>query len=696
MLYLKTVIVFLVIFPILGLGLAANSADKITFNGRAISTNPELYALALNIRSRLQLTPEEQNWLNTGPKVNVRVGDYAPFQFVSEGIPKGLGIDYMQIICIVYELDCNYVSGLNVADSIRSMTEPNGITVQVSWQRNSEREKLAIFTQAYISSPFVIFTRKESTHILGMEDLAGKKIVVEKDYAIHNLIKENFPKLKLIEVDNSTSALETLASGQADAYISSLMAGHYLGRKLGLSNIIVAAPTPFEANQLGVAVRKDWPQLAGLIHKAMTSMTDEQHFQLRDHWLNIPISGFIKINDLLWFGSVIAGGIVLVMLLTARLTIRRMRQGIEARKKAEKNLQISELRLREAMQGTETGLWEWNPQTREVYLDPVWFTMLGYEPDTMPHTFETFEALVHPDDKDTVLNKISSLSEESRAQFDFEYRMHSSDKSYRWIHSKGRLLSKDQQGKPLRLIGIHTDITERKKSEQAILNYQQRLKDLAGELTRTQERERRLIATQLHDNVGQSLALMRIQLATALKQTHGRQLETILLEISDSLRQAVDDTRNIISSLSSPTLNELGLSAAIAEYLNEQVTKRYTLNTRFSEDEQPKPLDDDSKAILYRNVRELLMNVVKHAQASNVSVMLKREADNIKIEVEDDGVGLDELELSERNNVEGFGLFSIEESMKDIGGEMTIESKKGQGLRFSLTAPLEDGKTKAI
>ncbi len=834
MLYLKTLLVLLVILPVLGF--ATDSTENITFNDKAISADPELYDLALKVRSNLQLTPEEKSWLDTDPKVNVRVGDYAPFHFVADDIPQGLGIDYMRTICIVYGLDCNYVSGMNVADSMRSMTEPGGIAVQTVWQRNPEREKLAIFTRPYVSSPFVIFQRGDSPNILNIEDLSGKRVVVEKDYIIHHLLQKDFPDLQLIEVDFSSTALKQLATGQADAYVSNLMAGLYLSQELGLSNIVVAAPASFEPNRLEIAVRKDWPHLAALIIKVQEVMTREEHLQLRHRWLNIPISGFVNRHDLLLYGSIIAGLVILVILIAAIITIHRMRQQIVAREEAEGKLQISESRLREAMKGTETGLWEWNPQANEVYLDPVWFTMLGYKPDALPHSFETFEGLLHPDDKSAVLKMVAELLQESREQFDLECRMRSSDGNYRWIHSKGRLLSKDQQGKPLRLIGIHTDITERKKAEetlleseagfrrlveqspvsiqihgldgklikanaafaklyalnqesldgvyekynllddaqarligvmpyiektykgedvifpayqydgvdtlatldiskpvsrkcwvqtygfalkdergkvnsvvffsediterkkaeQAILNYQQRLKGLAGELTRTQETERRIIATQLHDDVGQSLALMRIQLAAALKQSIGRKLEGMLLEVSSSLRQAVDDTRNIISSLSSPTLNELGLSAAITEYLNDQVAQHYNLKTRFSDDEQPKPLDDDSKAILYRNVRELLINVVKHAQASNVSVRLQRVGGNINIVVEDDGVGLNRLKLVDRNELESFGLFSIQESMRDIGGEMTIENKDDAGVRVSLTAPLQEGKTKTV
>jgi len=146
----------------------------------------ELENLASQIRSRVKLSAEEKNWLASKPKINVRVGDYPPFHFVANGIPQGLSIDYMRMFCMVYSLDCNYVAGLTVPQSIRSMTEPNGITVQVGWQKNTERERVAIFTGVYVSSPFVIFGREGHDHLFGMDDLTGKRVEVEKGYAIYS------------------------------------------------------------------------------------------------------------------------------------------------------------------------------------------------------------------------------------------------------------------------------------------------------------------------------------------------------------------------------------------------------------------------------------------------------------------------------------------------------------------------------
>jgi len=234
------------------------------------------------------------------------------------------------------------------------------------------------------------------------------------------------------------------------------------------------------------------------------------------------------------------------------------------------------------------------------------------------------------------------------------------------------------------------EVSERKQQESTLREHQQRLKRLASELTLTEERERRQIAAELHDHVGQSLAVMRMQLAVAKKETNGRKVGSVLDELSDSLRQAIRDTRSIMSNLSSPTLNELGLSAAISDWLSEQIGERHGLQTRFYDDGEPKPLSDDSRAILFRSVRELLMNVVKHAGASSVTVSIQREDNAVKIIVADDGAGMPATRGDEHPTGEGgFGLFSIEERMNDLGGSLSIESSPGQGVRAILTVPFE-------
>ena len=250
---------------------------------------------------------------------------------------------------------------------------------------------------------------------------------------------------------------------------------------------------------------------------------------------------------------------------------------------------------------------------------------------------------------------------------------------------------RDDQRTVVGILGIFWDITEHKQAEIKIGEYQRRLKALASKLTVSEERERRRIALDLHDHVGQSLSFARVQLAAAIKGTTDTDLAAELNEISQSLLQAVQDTRDIMYDLSSPAIDEFGLDAAISEWMDDRIASRHGLKTELIADVMKTPLDDDTRVIIFRSVRELLTNVVKHAHATKVSVRMMAEADTLRVAVEDDGVGFRVPGAADADSGEGgFGLFSISERMSDLGGGLEIESEPGRGCRAVLVFPYPD------
>jgi signal transduction histidine kinase len=166
----------------------------------------------------------------------------------------------------------------------------------------------------------------------------------------------------------------------------------------------------------------------------------------------------------------------------------------------------------------------------------------------------------------------------------------------------------------------------------------------------------------------------------------------LVKDISHILLKSLQDTRNLIFELSSPSLNEIGLGAAVSEWLEEQAGKRYGLKTEFIdeiEEKHRKTLDDNIRAVLFRNVRELLTNVIKHAKAEKVSVYLKNDDTMLTVIVEDDGAGFDtQAAIEPGQEKSGFGLFSIRERMADLGGSFDIQSEPGKGCKAVLTLPM--------
>lgn len=237
---------------------------------------------------------------------------------------------------------------------------------------------------------------------------------------------------------------------------------------------------------------------------------------------------------------------------------------------------------------------------------------------------------------------------------------------------------------------IARNIAERLEKEKRIQEYQTRLKALAADLTLSEETERRRIAEDLHDGPVQALAFARMRLASAGKPGAEEGHEA-LDEVSRCLRQAALDTSRVVSDLSFASMSKLGLVAALSEWTTEHVHKRFGLEAEVVshlEAADAEGLDDLTRTLLFRNARELLANVVKHARATRVQVLLQRVGDTLELVVRDDGQGCDKAEtLKTAGGEGGFGLFSIRERMADLGGALEIDSEPGQGFTAILVIP---------
>jgi PAS domain S-box-containing protein len=246
------------------------------------------------------------------------------------------------------------------------------------------------------------------------------------------------------------------------------------------------------------------------------------------------------------------------------------------------------------------------------------------------------------------------------------------------------------------IVAVYDDVTERKWAEEKLLKYQRQLKQLTSQLALTEERERRRIAGELHDQLCQSLALAKIRLDAIRSSGKSKPVEEELGQVSDAMQSLIDQTRSLIFDIGSPVLYELGLEEAVADWLNEQLHAKYGFVTEFQDDGKEKPLDDDVKVLLFRNVRELLINVIKHSRASKVKVSIRRTDDSIEITVKDNGIGFNPApapvfrqEDAGAGKAAKFGLFSIRESIEQLGGHFEIESKPGGGCTAKITAPLK-------
>ncbi len=309
---------------------------------------------------------------------------------------------------------------------------------------------------------------------------------------------------------------------------------------------------------------------------------------------------------------------------------------------------------------------------------------LGYSQDELVghDVLEVF----HPEDHQAVTGQFEKSVRDPGRVARWEFRKIRKDGTVLWVHEAASTVRGDD-GRPVVLV-VCEDVTEQKQAEQQLLEHKQQLQNLTSELSLAEERERRRIANGLHDQIGQTLALVQMRLGelagAALDGGASRQI----MELRELVDRSVGAIRSLTFELSSPLLYELGLEAAL-QGLTEQVEERHGILCSFETDREPKPLTDDSNVVLYHVVRELLFNVIKHSEARQASVSIRADDRRIRITVWDDGVGIDTTNFGETFGTSGgFGLFSIHERLNYLGGSLDIDSDAGQGTLVVVTAPL--------
>jgi PAS domain S-box-containing protein len=240
--------------------------------------------------------------------------------------------------------------------------------------------------------------------------------------------------------------------------------------------------------------------------------------------------------------------------------------------------------------------------------------------------------------------------------------------------------------------GTMVDISELVDAEKNLKDINEQLGLLTTELIMTEERERRKISIDLHDNIGQTLALTKIKLESLKQLASNDEFTIILDQIGDLVNQSIQQARSLMTELSPSILYELGFTQAI-DWLSEQMETDYGLQIILNDDLKKRDIDEEVQVLLFRAVRELLLNVVKHAGANQAYITLQTEGKNIRITVKDKGIGFDISNIDETTKeTRRFGLLSIKERIKHIGGLVEIRSGRGYGTCVTLVAPRKNPK----
>jgi signal transduction histidine kinase len=231
---------------------------------------------------------------------------------------------------------------------------------------------------------------------------------------------------------------------------------------------------------------------------------------------------------------------------------------------------------------------------------------------------------------------------------------------------------------------------ELRRSNETLTQHQKQLQLLAMELAKTEEKERRSIATMLHDQLGQNLSYVKMQIGDLCDQAPSPQAGSILGRISAVLDKSIEDIRSLAFEISPPVLDEIGLEAAL-EWQGEQLLEKYGLRVELTSQGTGTSIGKDIRVTLFQVVRELLINIAKHAATERAWVDLRTGAGSLQIEVRDAGAGFDVSGMNAPDSRrKGFGLFNIRQRIACLGGNVSIRSYPNQGTTVTVSVPLAD------
>ncbi len=276
-----------------------------------------------------------------------------------------------------------------------------------------------------------------------------------------------------------------------------------------------------------------------------------------------------------------------------------------------------------------------------------------------------------------------------------EYRIRHRDGHSVWIQARGQIFC-DPRGQIIHVSGVLFDITERKRAEDNLRKSEQNLRYFASKILNAQEMERKRVSRELHDDLGQGLLFLKLQLKTLEKNlAQGAALAPEdWQELLSSVNNMVEDVRRLSRDLSPAILEDLGLTAGLRR-LAEEFNRLYTLGyCRASLDDIDDLFDPSQRILVFRIFQECLTNIAKHSRASQVTALVERKRNKVAFVIEDNGLGFDISQAGVReDSSQGLGLAAIEERVRMLGGLLQLRSGKGAGTRIAFTVPMRTRKS---
>ncbi len=372
----------------------------------------------------------------------------------------------------------------------------------------------------------------------------------------------------------------------------------------------------------------------------------------------------------------------LVLYLVLRRSFRRRRLAQEASR-------LSQERFESVARATTEAIWDWNLDTNVVWWSEGIHKLFGYGPEDVSTKVEWWLERLHPEDKERVMRAIRRATENGGNTWAGYYRFRRKDGTYAVVLDHGYIMH-NAEGKPTRVVGGIRDISERRRAEEALSNSRRQLRALSAKLHSAREEERTKVAREIHDELGQVLTALKMNIDWLERKIGERDddpamnplLERVV-ESGEMIQSAIVTVQRIATELRPGTLDHLGLTAALRQEAN-RFHQRSGITCEVELPPDPVELPRDTMTTIFRICQEALTNVARHAQATHVHIGLQCDAEHVVLEVRDNGRGIKPESVGDTKSL---GLLGMRERASGLGGEVAIEPMSPRGSRVTLRLP---------
>ena len=381
-----------------------------------------------------------------------------PLQFFDneKSRPSGFAVDVFDRVATEAGLRFTYVLADTWSEMINMILNGQADVV-ASLAISENRRKQLAFSEVIHSTPISMFTRSESTEIKGLAPglLVG---TTEGSLVVDFLSRQSEVEIRLHKT--VPEGVFALLAGRNDAFVAADWLVLKELRDANIEDRISMLDEPLFAIKRAIAVRPGNSVLLERLNQGISTLINSPDYRdIYVRWYGKP-PPYLTAKQVLILMSFLLAASVAFLGGWRMLTVRRLNLA----------LRESEGRFRQAMDATSDGLWDWDLENERVYFNPNYYRMLGYEPDSFPAAFESWEKLVHGDDKPEALAVLQGQINNDTGRYETEFRMRTKDGNWKWILSRGEATSRDGTGRALRMIGTHVDITAKKNAEEVLKN----------------------------------------------------------------------------------------------------------------------------------------------------------------------------------------------------------------------------------